>query len=151
MVDPSFINTCSAIMVFNLALAHHRRGCQLSLNNVLMTPNRQHILPSASTLQQCMHNAALLYSMAWSLMKDTVHLSAFAFTNFTIRMAAANNLTQIHQQRCDYTRASKSMAEVNATIRMGGRHRSLIEPKVLQGILLNTLVGTKPPVAAGAA
>jgi hypothetical protein len=118
----------SAIVLFNMALAFHRKG----------------ILGRGKNLKK----AALLYSitlqlLARSTMPDDMSTS-------TLTLFALNNKAQIHYAQCKYIQSVDCMQEISEI--MGGVHdlHSTLKPKDVEGLMLNVMLLTVPTAAQAA-
>jgi hypothetical protein len=119
----------SACVILNLALAFHRRGKQA------------HSSP-------CMLKAERMYATVEKLLKnDGMNNNA---TATVLRIAAANNLSQIRSQRGDYERAQEDTEFLAYLIRDVGSVRALLSDEELNGLLCNVVLFTRPDSAAAA-
>jgi tetratricopeptide (TPR) repeat protein len=119
----------SACAILNLALAYHRRGKQ------------GHSIP-------CMLKAEKMYATIEKLLKnDGMNSNA---TATVLRIAAANNLSQIRFQRGEYERAREDTEFLAYLIRDVGKVRALLSDEELNGLLCNVVLFTRPNFAAAA-
>jgi tetratricopeptide (TPR) repeat protein len=119
----------SACVILNLALAYHRRGKQA------------HSIP-------CMLKAEKMYATIEKLLKnDGMNSNA---TATVLRIAAANNLSQIRFQRGEYERAQEDLEFLAYLIRDVGSVRALLSDEELYGLLCNVVLFARPHFAAAA-
>jgi tetratricopeptide (TPR) repeat protein len=119
----------SACAILNLALAYHRRGKQA------------HSIP-------CMLKAEKMYATIEKLLKnDGMNSNA---TATVLRIAAANNLSQIRFQRGEYERAREDTEFLAYLIRDVGKVRALLSDEELNGLLCNVVLFARPNFAAAA-
>jgi hypothetical protein len=135
--EPSLIGTCSATIIFNTALAFHAYA--------MREPSHNRQLPWLA-------NAQKLYEMSRAIMLEHAPSGVFAATNLSVRVAATNNLVQIHSSRRDHTLASQSLQELCAILNATSQRSPsnyYTDGSILSGVLRNFLA-TKASAAAAA-
>jgi tetratricopeptide (TPR) repeat protein len=119
------IHVYSAAVIFNLALAHHRKG--MNGNEVYRV------------------KALRLYSMVLQIIDDS--LISFQ-TAATVKLATINNLAQIQVSRGNYEDAEEVLKHLYGVLH-AATESVLASPQV-QGLLMNVLMFRAPSVAAAA-
>jgi hypothetical protein len=117
----------AACVILNLALAYHRRG------------KYTHSIP-------CMLKAEKMYGTIEKLLKGMNNND----TAKVLRIAAANNLSQIRYNRGEYARAQEDVGFLAYLIRDVGSVRALLSDEELNGLLCNVVLFTPPSLAAAA-
>mmetsp|Transcript_16965 Transcript_16965/g.31401 ORF Transcript_16965/g.31401 Transcript_16965/m.31401 type:complete len:242 (-) Transcript_16965:125-850(-) len=114
--DEDFVNTCCTIMIFNMALLFHRRGCH---------QNGRRFLSKANAL----------YSLALQILKNVSRgQRRFEFTVFTLRLAIANNLAHVTDQSSSHW--EELMEEVCLLMNVED-YTAFLESDVAMGIQMN--------------
>jgi hypothetical protein len=133
------VNTCCAIMIFNLALAYHRRGVlDKPYHNLLVKANA-------------------MYCLAEQLSKKVSDRSrAYGFTNFTIQLATVNNMAQIDRFRNVHghhtsDRLSRLLGVLASLMSSNTYYVTFLDPTFVLGMHLNVIFSTKEANGAAAA
>ena len=126
--DEQDIHVYSAVVIFNLALAHHRQALALSCKSTYMT------------------KAEKLYGMVLKLLDDCVNRAAVI-----VKLASINNLAQIRFDSGDYEHARHSLEHISSFMRSSAaaNHAMFEEPEI-QSLLMNVLLLKAPKVAPAA-
>lgn len=129
--DPNNLPIFSACIIFNLALAYHRRGTTAG-----------HV--------SCMNKAENLYNMITRLLQTTMENDIAVF----LGMIAVNNLSHIHYEQGRYEESKEGLGWLSSLIRQVGQApnglSTMLENSDLTMLLLNVLLINPPNVAAAA-
>jgi hypothetical protein len=128
---PCFVTACSAIILFNTAIACHYKGLQEANES-----RRQYLL-----------NTKRLYQMCRSILAENISLGSFRITTLAICVAATNNLAQIHQFLGEFEQATQCLCDVG-TIVNNQSSRSQMDPQIVHGLIIYVMIKDS---AAGAA
>jgi hypothetical protein len=119
----------NAIVLFNLALAFHHDG---SLGR-----------------EQSLKTAALLYGMTVQLLARSNNPDDISATILTL--LALNNKAQIHYDQCEYNHSIDCMLIVSEIILDSADGlRSALNPKDVEGLMLNSILMNAPTAAPAA-
>jgi hypothetical protein len=129
---PSFVTACSAIILFNAAIACHCQGLQEANES-----RRQHLL---------LHTKQL-YQMCRSILAESISLGSFHATTLAIGVAATNNLSQIHQYLGEFEQASQCLREVGTVVDHQS-NRSQMDSHIVRGLILNLMAKDAAAAAA---
>lgn len=123
-----YIHVHSAVVIFNMALAHHRKG-------------KTHRLPSL------LRKAICLYDMSLALLENGPSKG----TGLLVKVACLNNKAQINHAHGEYTEARVSLDQLSRIILANGNSGALIlDESDVEGFLLNLLLLNPPQVAQAA-
>jgi hypothetical protein len=128
--DASSTPVFSACVIFNLALAYHRRG----MNQKSQNKNAN------------IEKAERLYEMICKLVQGSMSDDTAVF----VGMVAINNLSYIHYQQRRYQQTKEELDWLSFIILQAGSKPSMLSNDDLTLLLLNVLLMT-PPKCAGAA
>jgi hypothetical protein len=117
---------CSAVYIFNMALAHHREGLRQN--------------------QKCSERAISLYNMVIRLLR---------FSNLrgpagVVKLAAINNLSQLRYDQGNYDLAREGLNHLSSIVQARSASLLQLSDTELNGVIMN-LAFLKPPRVAAAA
>jgi hypothetical protein len=127
-MNENFNHVCCAVIIFNIALTHHRAG-------------------GRNGNKRCSHRAAGLYNMVLRLLRH----AATQGTSRVLKLAALNNLSQIRFEQGDYAQAVQGMDQLRALMKgVQEADQPELENDELQGLIMNVLFLKAPKVAPAA-
>ncbi len=123
-----FIHVHSSVVIFNMALAHHRKG-------------KTHRLPGL------LRKAISLYDMSLALLENGPNTG----TALLVKVACLNNKAQVNYERGEYVKARESLDILSRIMLANGSNGALIlDESDIEGFLLNLLLLNPPHVAQAA-
>jgi hypothetical protein len=121
-------HVCSAVIMFNMALAHHRVG----------------LIASKKT---CSNRAISLYNLTLRLLKNY----GFGGTAGVVKLASMNNLLQLRYERGEYALARQGLEFLSAGLKQVAKTgQSKLKDSGLQGLITNILFLKNQRVAPAA-